>query len=432
MAMPSSRGGRRSGSTTIVRRALSDAFGRGAGSGPCPACRARSGYALPASARYARCRCRRPVPTRCWCAPATPASAAAPRRWSSAAGCRRASTPLMRAPFQEGEFPARSSTATSASAWSRRGPAALRRPHRVLPLPAPDRYVVPASAVTPVPDGVPAARAVLAGTVETAVNALWDAAPLVGDRIAVVGAGHGRLLRRPRCSPASRASGCSWSTPTRPGPRSPRRSACGFALARGRRRRAATSSCTPAPPRRASHARLDCSAPRATVIELSWYGDRTVRRCRSARRSTPGGSTVRASQVGAVSPGDAAPQLRRPAGARARPARRSGVRRADHRRRARSTDLPDVLAELADGPPLGAVPARRLRPRWSDRVQRDGPRPRHDRPQLPRRGLRARAAPARRDVRGRRDVPPRRAGRRQHRRRHRPGHRRARRRRSAS
>ena len=29
----------------------------------------------------------------------------------------------------------------------------------------------------------------LAGTVETAVNALWDAAPLVGDRVAVVGAG---------------------------------------------------------------------------------------------------------------------------------------------------------------------------------------------------------------------------------------------------
>ena len=40
-----------------------------------------------------------------------------------------------------------------------------------------------------VPDGVPPQRAVLAGTVETAVNALWDAAPLVGDRVAVVGAG---------------------------------------------------------------------------------------------------------------------------------------------------------------------------------------------------------------------------------------------------
>ncbi|GGM22970.1 hypothetical protein GCM10010129_79150 [Streptomyces fumigatiscleroticus] len=50
-------------------------------------------------------------------------------------------------------------------------------------------YVVPATAVTRVPEGVPARRAVLAGTVETAVNALWDAAPLVGDRIAVVGGG---------------------------------------------------------------------------------------------------------------------------------------------------------------------------------------------------------------------------------------------------
>lgn len=36
---------------------------------------------------------------------------------------------------------------------------------------------------------MPPTRAVLAGTVETAVNALWDAAPRVGDRIAVIGAG---------------------------------------------------------------------------------------------------------------------------------------------------------------------------------------------------------------------------------------------------
>jgi threonine dehydrogenase-like Zn-dependent dehydrogenase len=52
-----------------------------------------------------------------------------------------------------------------------------------------DRYVVPAVALTPLPPGVPARRAVLAGTVETAVNALWDAAPRLGDRVAVVGAG---------------------------------------------------------------------------------------------------------------------------------------------------------------------------------------------------------------------------------------------------
>ena len=50
-------------------------------------------------------------------------------------------------------------------------------------------YVVPVDSVVVVPDEVPARRAVLAGTVETAVNALWDGAPRVGDRVAVVGAG---------------------------------------------------------------------------------------------------------------------------------------------------------------------------------------------------------------------------------------------------
>src|SRR4029079_6817999 len=50
-------------------------------------------------------------------------------------------------------------------------------------------YVVPAASVSVVPEGVPPERAGLAGTVETPVTALWDAAPMVGDRVAVVGAG---------------------------------------------------------------------------------------------------------------------------------------------------------------------------------------------------------------------------------------------------
>jgi threonine dehydrogenase-like Zn-dependent dehydrogenase len=52
-----------------------------------------------------------------------------------------------------------------------------------------DRYVVATDALTRIPDDVPARRAVLTGTVETAVNALWEAGPRLGDRIAVVGAG---------------------------------------------------------------------------------------------------------------------------------------------------------------------------------------------------------------------------------------------------
>jgi hypothetical protein len=50
-------------------------------------------------------------------------------------------------------------------------------------------FVLPADAVTPVPDGVPARRAVLAANMETALNATWDAAPGPSGRIAVVGAG---------------------------------------------------------------------------------------------------------------------------------------------------------------------------------------------------------------------------------------------------
>ena len=38
-------------------------------------------------------------------------------------------------------------------------------------------FTLPAAAVVPIPDNVPAARAVLAANMETALNAIWDAAP---------------------------------------------------------------------------------------------------------------------------------------------------------------------------------------------------------------------------------------------------------------
>ena len=63
-----------------------------------------------------------------------------------------------------------------------------------------DVYVVPAAAVTVVPDDVPSERAVLAGTVETAVNALWDGAPRIGDRVAVVGGGTALLSHLAKAS----------------------------------------------------------------------------------------------------------------------------------------------------------------------------------------------------------------------------------------
>lgn len=95
----------------------------------------------------------------------------------------------MRAPFQGGDLPGPVKYGYLSVGRVEEGPADLvgrtvfcLHPHQTA-------YVVPAEAVVAVPDDVPARRAVLAGTVETALNALWDLGPLVGDRIAVVGAG---------------------------------------------------------------------------------------------------------------------------------------------------------------------------------------------------------------------------------------------------
>src|SRR6201999_4619813 len=96
---------------------------------------------------------------------------------------------VMRAPFQEGDLPCPVKYGYLNVGKVEQGPAELRGRTVFCLHPHQTSYVVPASAVAVVPEGVPAARAVLAGTVETAVNALWDAAPLLGDRVTVIGAG---------------------------------------------------------------------------------------------------------------------------------------------------------------------------------------------------------------------------------------------------
>ena len=96
----------------------------------------------------------------------------------------------MRAPFQVGSLPGPVKYGYLSVGVVEEGPAPLKKGTRVFCLhPHQDRYVVPASALTPIPDAVPSDRAVLAGTVETGINALWDAGPRIGDRVAVVGAG---------------------------------------------------------------------------------------------------------------------------------------------------------------------------------------------------------------------------------------------------
>ena len=100
----------------------------------------------------------------------------------------------MRAPFQQGDFAGPLTYGYSSVGIVEHGPPALRGRTVFCLHPHQDRYVVPAAAVHPLPDGVPPARGVLAANLETAVNALWDGAPRVGDRITVVGGGVVGLL----------------------------------------------------------------------------------------------------------------------------------------------------------------------------------------------------------------------------------------------
>jgi threonine dehydrogenase-like Zn-dependent dehydrogenase len=205
----------------------------------------------------------------------------------------------MRAPFQEGEFPAPVKYGYLNVGVVEDGPAALRGRTVFCLYPHQTRYVVPATSVTPVPDTVPAGRAVLAGTVETAVNAAWDARPLVGDRIAVVGAGMvGASVAKVLAGiPAARVQ----LVDIDPG-RTALAEALGIEFATPD---AAREGCDLVVHASASEAGLTRSlellAPEGVVVELSWYGDRRV--------SVPLGEwfhsrrlTVRGSQVGMVSP----------------------------------------------------------------------------------------------------------------------------------
>jgi len=180
----------------------------------------------------------------------------------------------MRAPFQAGDFPGPVKYGYASVGRVRDGPAALvgrtvfcLHPHQT-------RYVVPARAVHPLPESVPAGRAVLAANLETAVNGLWDAGPRVGDRIAVVGAGTvgclaawlaaripGTRVELVDIDPAKRASADALGVPFA-SPADATGDADVVIHASGTGEGLETA--------------LALAGFEARVVELSWYGDRAV------------------------------------------------------------------------------------------------------------------------------------------------------------
>jgi NADPH:quinone reductase-like Zn-dependent oxidoreductase len=100
----------------------------------------------------------------------------------------------MRCPLQAGDFPFPVKYGYSGVARIMEGPAELQG-RRVFCLhPHQDIFLAPSAMCIPIPDAVPDSRAVLGANMETALNILWDAQPLPGERALVIGAGVVGLL----------------------------------------------------------------------------------------------------------------------------------------------------------------------------------------------------------------------------------------------
>lgn len=244
----------------------------------------------------------------------------------------------MRAPHQAGNFPAPVKYGYNSVGVVEQGPDDLLGRTVFCLYPHQTHYVVPAKAVHVLPPGVPPARAVLAANLETAVNALWDAAPRVGDRIAIVGGGAVGLL-------------VAWLAARLPGAQVQlvdtqvaRRTIAeqlhvDFALPKDARPEADLVIHASGQSEGLATA-LNLAAFEATVIELSWYGERPVNvplgGAFHARRLT-----LRSSQVGQVATAQRA--------------------RWDHRRRfelalSLLTD-PALDALITDATPFAELPA---------------------------------------------------------------------------
>lgn len=100
----------------------------------------------------------------------------------------------MRAPFQRGDFPFPVKYGYCTVGLVEQGPAGLKGHAAFCLHPHQTTFCVPAEALVRVPEGVPAKRATLAANMETALNAVWDAAAQPGDRIMVIGGGIVGLL----------------------------------------------------------------------------------------------------------------------------------------------------------------------------------------------------------------------------------------------
>ncbi|WP_282096086.1 zinc-dependent alcohol dehydrogenase [Epibacterium ulvae] len=178
----------------------------------------------------------------------------------------------MRAPFQEGVFSFPVKYGYSAVGRIETG---VRQGETVFALfPHQRRFALESAALIPVPADVPAARAVLAANMETALNITWDAAIGIGDRVVVVGGGVvGALV----AYLAARVAGTSVTLVDINPARQKLATAfgCAFALPQGALSDADVVIHTSATAAGLATA-IQAAGVEAVVIEASWYGNQSV------------------------------------------------------------------------------------------------------------------------------------------------------------
>jgi threonine dehydrogenase-like Zn-dependent dehydrogenase len=211
----------------------------------------------------------------------------------------RSEAQRMRAPFQMGEFPSPLKYGYASVGEVTAGPAELIGQRVFCLYPHQERYVVACEALCALPATVPVQRAILAANLETALNGVWDAGVAAGDRVSVIGAGSVGCLAawltrhiigcevelidvNPERAAIARALGVPFAVPPRARP-----DADVVLHASGAQEGLQLA--------------LRIAGFEATVLELSWYGDRAVSlslgEAFHARRLT-----LKSSQVGAVPP----------------------------------------------------------------------------------------------------------------------------------
>ncbi len=180
----------------------------------------------------------------------------------------------MRAPLQQGDFPFPVKYGYCATGTVEDGPPELLGRTVFCLHPHQDMFVAPVDMLVPVPDGISPRRATLAANMETALNALWDAAAGPGDRIVVIGAGIVGLLV---AHLAARLPGAEVTIVDTNPARRTIAEALGAAFA--------LSSSAPQDADLVFHASasgegiataIATAGPEATIVELSWYGDKVV------------------------------------------------------------------------------------------------------------------------------------------------------------